>query len=158
GRDDDDVGALGLVVAVRARHPRLVAEHRGRLVDVERLPLREVRDDVDEDDVGVVAAGDLLRPRGGGVRRAPARGLGSRTRAPSLSMIASAYSAVPTADGSSRNAFMSYVTLVPSASTAATASSSRRAASASPRCSSISFPERIIAVGLTLFCPVYFGA
>ncbi len=63
GRDDDDVGAGRLLVAVRADHGRLVAEDGGRLVDVERLPLREVRDDVDEDDVGVVAARELLRAR-----------------------------------------------------------------------------------------------
>ena len=42
-------------------HRRLVAEHRGGLVDVEGLSLREVRDDVDEHDVGVVAPRELLR-------------------------------------------------------------------------------------------------
>ena len=41
GRDDDDVGARGLLVAVRAGDRRLVAEHRARLVQVERLALRQ---------------------------------------------------------------------------------------------------------------------
>ena len=70
GGDDDDVGAGGLLVAVRADHRRLVAEDRAGLVDVERLALREVLDDVDENDVGVVATGDLLR--GGRADRARA--------------------------------------------------------------------------------------
>src|SRR5882724_3630036 len=73
-------------------------------------------------------------------------------------MIASANSAVPTAVGSSRRAFRSYVTSCPSAITEATAVSRRAAASDSPMCSSISLPERIIAVGFTLFWPLYFGA
>ncbi len=59
GGDHDDVGAGRLLVAVRADDVRLEAEHRAGLVHVEGLPLREVRDDVDEDDVGVVAPGDL---------------------------------------------------------------------------------------------------
>ena len=59
GRDHDHVGALGLLVAVRAEDVRLEAEHRAGLVHVERLPLREVGDDVDEDDVRVVAAREL---------------------------------------------------------------------------------------------------
>ena len=60
GRDHDDVGARGLLVAVRADHRRLVPEDGGGLVDVERLPLREVRDDVDEYDVRVIATRELL--------------------------------------------------------------------------------------------------
>ena len=50
-----------LVVAVRAGHVRLVAEDGGRLVDVQRLALRETFLDVDQHDVGVVAARELLR-------------------------------------------------------------------------------------------------
>jgi hypothetical protein len=73
-------------------------------------------------------------------------------------MMASAYSLVPTAVGSVRVGFMSYVTDLPSAMTAATASSSRCAAASSPRWASMSLPDRIIAVGLTLFWPLYFGA
>ena len=42
--------------------------------------------------------------------------------------------------------------------TSATARSSRSAASFSLRCRSISAPDRIRAVGLTLFCPLYLGA
>ena len=53
---DDDVGAGGLLVAVRARDVRLVAEHGAHLVDVERLALGQALLDVDEDDVRVVAA------------------------------------------------------------------------------------------------------
>src|SRR5205085_6122947 len=96
GRDDDEVGALGLVVAVRAEDVRLVPEDRGRLVHVERLALREVLDDVDEHDVGVVAAGHLLRARRADVSGADDRDLRPQTRTPSRSTIASAYSAVPT--------------------------------------------------------------
>ena len=73
-------------------------------------------------------------------------------------MIASATSLVPTAVGSSRSGFMSYVTDLPSAMTAAIAPSSRSAASRSSRWRSIITPESIIAIGLTLFWPVYFGA
>ena len=63
GGDDEDVRPGGLLVAVRADDRRLVAEHGAGLVQVERLALRQVLDDVDEHDVGVVAARDLL---GGG--------------------------------------------------------------------------------------------
>ena len=38
------------------------------------------------------------------------------------------------------------------------ARSSRSAAATSPRCLSISIPESICAIGLTLFWPAYFGA
>src|SRR5262249_55608383 len=121
GRDHHDVGAGGLLVAVRPHDGRLVAQDRPRLVDVERLALREVLDDVDEDDVRVVAAGDLLcrgRAHGTGAddgdlaaplavgRGGGAANLG-HTVTPSLSMIASATSLVPTAVGSSRVGFMS---------------------------------------------------
>ena len=61
GRDDDDVGVGRVVVGVRAGDCGLVAEHRAGLVHVERLALRQALDDVDEDDVRVVAARDLLR-------------------------------------------------------------------------------------------------
>ena len=61
--DDDDVGAGGLVVAVRPDHVRLVADHRAGLVQVERLALRQALDDVHEHHVGVVA---LCKPLCGG--------------------------------------------------------------------------------------------
>src|SRR5207237_7426966 len=96
-RDHDDLGSLRLVVAVRAEDIRLVPEHRARLVHVERLALREVRDDVDEDDVRVVAARELLRARRADVAGADDRHLVPHTRTPSLSMIASATWLVPTA-------------------------------------------------------------
>src|SRR5581483_1211229 len=121
GGDHDDVRALGLVVAVRPDDRGLVAEHGAGLVHVERLALGEVRDDVDEDDVCVVAPRDLL-----GARRADVSGADDgdlvpsaprlrqldspdlhQTRTPSLSMIASATWLVPTAAGSSRLGFMS---------------------------------------------------
>src|SRR5207302_8847355 len=125
------------------------------LVHVERLPLREVRDDVDEDDVRVVAPRELLRTRCADVAGADDRHLAPpaprarqlspanlhQTRTPSLSMIASATSLVPTAVGSSLLGFMSYVTERPSAITSAIAVSSRSAASSSPRCRSISTPD-----------------
>src|SRR4030095_8766666 len=98
--DHDDVGPRGLLLAVRPDHGRLVAQDGCRLVDVERLALREVRDDVDEDDVGVVAARELTRARGADVPGTDDGDLLAH-QLPSLSMIASAYSAVPTALGSS---------------------------------------------------------
>src|SRR5881398_213794 len=97
-----------LLVAVRARDRRLVAEHRAHLIDVQRLALRQVLDDVDEHDVAVVAGREHL-----GAGRAHVPGTDDRdfaaaqTRAPSASMIASATSLVPTAVGSSRVGFMS---------------------------------------------------
>ena len=110
GGDHDDVGALGLVVAVRARDRRLVAEDGRRLVDVEGLALRQALLDVDEHDVGVVAPRDLLRGGRADVACADDGDLASHTRTPIRSMIASATSLVPTAVGSSRVGFMSYVT------------------------------------------------
>ena len=120
GGDDDHVGAGRLVVAVRADDARLEAEHGAHLVDVERLALREVLDDVDEDDLGVVAAGQLERAGRAHVAGADDGHLPpplerreivatdvAHTRTPSLSMIASATSLVPTAVGSSRVGFMS---------------------------------------------------
>src|SRR6185436_5603015 len=102
GGDDDDVGAGSLVVAVRADDGRLVAEDRGGLVQVERLALREVLLDVDEDDIRVVAARDLLRRRRADVPCAHDGDLlpSCHTRTPIRSMIASATSLVPTAVGS----------------------------------------------------------
>src|SRR5262249_25583314 len=64
GGDDDDVRSRSLLVAVRPDDRRLEAEHGACLIEVERLPLGQVVDDVDEDDVGVVAACKLLRDRG----------------------------------------------------------------------------------------------
>ena len=63
GGDDADRRPGGLVVAVRADHVRLVADHGPGLVEVERLALRQALDDVDQHDVGVVALG---QPLGGG--------------------------------------------------------------------------------------------
>jgi hypothetical protein len=53
GRDDEDVGALEVGPARRARDARVVAEDRAVLLEVERLALREVllRGDVEENDV-----------------------------------------------------------------------------------------------------------
>ena len=132
---DDDRRAGRLLVAVRADDVRLVAEHRAHLVDVERLALRQALLDVDEDDVRVVARGEHLRARRADVAGADDGDLPSgcscgRTLASSFSMIASATWLVPTAVGSSRIGFMSYVTLVPSAITSAIARSSRSAACA----------------------------
>ena len=73
-------------------------------------------------------------------------------------MIASATSLVPTAVGSSRVGFMSYVTSLPSLITAAIALSRLSAASRSSRWRSINMPDSICAIGLTLFWPAYFGA
>src|SRR5262249_48373732 len=160
GGDDDDVSAGRLVVAVRADDVRFVAEHGTHLIDVECLALRETFLDVDEHDVRVVARGENL-----GAGRADVPGADdcdlpalAHTRAPILSMIASATSLVPTAVGSSRAGFMSYVTLAPSRITSPIAASRLSAASDSSRWRSISIPESIIAIGLTLFCPAYFGA
>src|SRR5919109_1565373 len=74
------------------------------------------------------------------------------------SITASANSLVPTAEGSSRVGFRSYVTLFPLRITSATARSIRSAGSASFRWRSIRTPDRSSAVGFTLFCPLYFGA
>ena len=119
--DHDHVGAGGLLVVVRTGDRRLVAEHRGCLAEVERLSLREAFLDVDEDHVRVVAPRDLLGGGGAHIARSDHRHLPSQTRTPILSMTASATSLVPTAVGSSRFGFMSYVTDVPSATTAAIA-------------------------------------
>src|SRR5581483_3529272 len=112
--------ARGLLVAVRAGDRRLVAEDRRGLVQVERLALGQVLDDVHEHDVGVVAARDLLRSRRADVARPDDRDLLAagcglevvvallhQTFASSFSMIASATWLVPTAVGSSRLGFMS---------------------------------------------------
>ena len=108
-RDHDHIGLGALLVAVRAEDVRLVAEHRSHLVDVERLALRQPFLDVDQDDVGVVARRQHL-----GASCADSAGADhgdfaslAQTRAPILSMIASATSLVPTAVGSSREGFMS---------------------------------------------------
>src|SRR5262249_41375015 len=101
----------------------LVTEHRPGLVEVERLALREVLDDVDEDDIGVVAARHFLRyrradvagphdrdplPAGSRLEVVEAqRELAHGTRAPRMSPIASAPSLVPAAVGSSRVGFRS---------------------------------------------------
>src|SRR5262245_30758820 len=160
GRDDDNGRVGRLLVAVRPRHPRLVPEHGAGLIDVERLSLGQPFDDVDDDDVRVVAPGKLLCDRRADIAGADHGHLPAlaHTGTASLSMIASATSLVPTAVGSSRVGFMSYVTLRPSAITAAMAPSRLLAAERSPRCCSIITPESIIAIGLTLFWPVYFGA
>src|SRR5258707_10540009 len=111
-----------------------------------------------------------LRIRGGGgkgrvhmlIPRPPQpRDLGSECpHAPALSCAttASATWLVPTEVGSSRRSLRSYVTLFPTAITLAMALSIASAASCSSRCRSISTPESITAIGLTLFNPAYFGA
>src|SRR5581483_8937486 len=158
----DEVGACGLLVPVRAGDVRLVAEHRAHLVDVEGLALRQPFLDVDEDDVRVVARRENLCARRADIAGADDGDLPpvahTVTPASSFSMIASATSLVPTAVGSSRVGFMSYVTLLPSRITSAIARSSRSAASRSSRCRSMSIPDSSSAIGFTLFCPAYFGA
>ena len=49
---DDDVGARGVGVVVRAHHAGVVADDGRRLGQVEALALGQALDDVDEDDVG----------------------------------------------------------------------------------------------------------
>src|SRR5207249_9875517 len=116
--DHDHLRALGLRVAVRPDDVRLVAEHGSRLIDVECLALGQVLDDVDENDVRVVPPRQLLRDRGADRTGSDDRHLApAHTRTPSFSITASATSLVPTAVGSSRVGFMSYVTLCPSAIT-----------------------------------------
>ena len=109
GGDDDDVRARCGVVARRAGHVRLVAEHCARLVDVERLALWQALLDVDEHDIAVVAPRELLRARCADVPGPDDRHLAplAQTVTPICSMIASATSLVPTALGSSRDGFMS---------------------------------------------------
>src|SRR5207244_10791164 len=113
-------------------------------------------------DVRVVARREHLRARGADVAGSHDGHLAAlahaRTPAPSFSMIASATSLVPTAVGSVRVGFMSYVTLSPSRITSAIARSRLSAASCSPRWRSISIPDSIWAIGLTLFWPAYLGA
>src|SRR5207244_1989521 len=75
-----------------------------------------------------------------------------------LRMTASANSRVPTAVGSSRSGLRSYVTSLPSATTAAMARSSRSAASRSEMCFSMRTPASMSAIGFTLFWPAYLGA
>ena len=60
GRDDDDVGAGGVRVVVRADHAGVVPDHRRGLGKVEALALRQPLDDVDEDDVGDARLRDAL--------------------------------------------------------------------------------------------------
>src|SRR6185503_19591058 len=161
GSDHDYLRARGLLVAVRADDVGLVAEHRAHLVDVERLALRQALLDVDEHDVPVVPQRQHLRTGRADVPGADDRHRAARaheTGAPSASTIASATSLVPTAVGSSRVGFMSYVTFSPVRMTSLMAPSSRLAASVSSRWRSISIPESIIAIGFTLFWPAYFGA
>ena len=62
-RHDDDVGAGGVGVVVRADDAGVVADDRRRLGEVEALALGQALDDVDEDDVGEAGLGD---PLGGG--------------------------------------------------------------------------------------------
>ena len=62
-RDHDDVAAGRVRVVVRARHPGVVADHRGRLGQVEALALGQPVDDVHEDDVGETGFRDSLGRR-----------------------------------------------------------------------------------------------
>ena len=68
----------------RAHDARLVAEHRGGLVDVQRLAFGEAFLDVDERDVAVVASRELLRARRADVPR-PDDGYLPTQRAPRAS-------------------------------------------------------------------------
>ena len=60
-------GAGGVGVVVGAGDPRVVADDRRRLGEVEALALRQPLDDVDEHDVGEAGLGDALRGRGADV-------------------------------------------------------------------------------------------
>src|SRR5438067_7653012 len=80
------------------------------------------------------------------------------TAAFSWAITASATWIVPTAVGSSRFSLRSYVTFLPRAMTSAIAVSIRSAAACSSRWRSISTPDSITAIGLTLFWPAYLGA
>src|SRR6266540_1651501 len=113
---------------------------------------------VDDDDVRIVAARDLLSHGAADHAGADDGDLPPHTRTASFSIRASATSLVPTAVGSSRRGFMSYVTLLPSWITSEIARSRLSAAFCSSRCRSISIPESSWAIGLTLFWPAYFGA
>ena len=61
GRHDHEVGALGLLVAVRPDDLHVEALDGARLVHVEALALRDAFEDVHEDDVGQVLLDDALR-------------------------------------------------------------------------------------------------
>src|SRR4029078_13732774 len=60
GRDEDDIGADGVGVVVRAEDMGVVTDDRGRLGEVEALALGQAFDDVDEHDVGQSGLGDAL--------------------------------------------------------------------------------------------------
>src|SRR5439155_3724418 len=60
GGDDHDVGVFGPVVRIRAAQQRVVRLDGGGLIHVERLPLRDAFDDVDEHDVGKLFESDAL--------------------------------------------------------------------------------------------------
>jgi len=74
GRDDDDVGIDGLLVAVRADDARIESFDRGRLPLVEPFPLRDSLDDVDDNDrPRQLLLGDALRGRRANIARADDR-------------------------------------------------------------------------------------
>ena len=75
--DHDDLRPGRLLVTVGADDGRLEAEYGAHLVDVERLSLRKVLLDVDEDDVRVVAGREHLRAGGADVACADHSGLRS---------------------------------------------------------------------------------
>ena len=75
GGDDDHVGPGRLVVVVRPDDPRVVADDRRGLGEVEALALGQALDDVHEDHVGETRLGDALRGGGADVPGADDRDL-----------------------------------------------------------------------------------
>jgi hypothetical protein len=78
GGHDDDVGPGGRLVVVGAGDPAVVAVHRPRLQEVQRLALGQALDDVRQDDVGQLPLDDVLRGRGAHVASPDHRHLRSR--------------------------------------------------------------------------------
>ncbi len=63
GRHDADVGAADVGVVIRTPEVDVVALDRPRLEEIERLPLRQPLDDVEEDDVAEALEGTEVRER-----------------------------------------------------------------------------------------------
>jgi hypothetical protein len=61
GGDHDDVRAAGLVVVIGSAHAGVVPPDGTRLIEVQRLALREPLLHVDQDQLGVAALGQLVR-------------------------------------------------------------------------------------------------
>src|SRR5574341_159510 len=77
GGDDDDIGVRRLVVPVRADQVRVVAMHRTRLRQIQRLALGDALDDVHEHDVSQLLLDGVLRDGGADVAGADHGDLGT---------------------------------------------------------------------------------